>query len=127
MYILEPAPNRQEFLDADGVGWSSGVWHQIAVLKMTGHEITDESYFKEKLFFEHVSLNPQVAVQKAKNLDAIQWICRDTNLHYAEHSHLQITTYNGSRDGYHPGADQHDKILERFIGVEIPSPLPSIW
>ena len=125
VWLLEPAPNRQEFLDNNGVGWSSGVWHQIVVQKMGGHEITDESYFKEKLFLEHISLDPQVAVQKAKNLDAIQWICRDTNLHYADHSPFEW--YGGSRDGYHPGADQHDKILERFVRVEVSSPLPSTW
>jgi len=125
VYLLEPAPNRQEFIREDGVGWSSGIWHQIIVQKMGGHEITDESYFREKLFLEHVSTEPQIAVQKQKNLDAIQWICRDTNLHYADHSPFEW--YGESRDGYHPGPEQHDKILDRFVRVKISSPLPSNW
>lgn len=125
VYLLEPAPNRQEFMREDGVGWSSGLWHRIVVQKMGGHEINDESYFKEKLFLEHVSLEPQVHVQRQKNLDAIQWICKDTNLYYADHS--PIEWYGESRDGFHPGPEQHDKILDRFIRVKETSPLPSFW
>jgi hypothetical protein len=125
VFLLEPAPNRQEFLDKDGIGESSAIWHQVAVQRMGGHEITDESRFKEKVFLERVALEPQIRITKERNLAAIQWICRDTNLLYSDHSPFEW--YGGARDGFHPGAEQHDKILDRFVRVKIPSPLPSDW
>ena len=99
--------------------------HYINNFLLQNFENFRHEQFKEKLFLDLVSLEPQVAAQKQKNLDAIQWICRDTKLHYADHSPMEW--YGGSRDGFHPGADQHDKILERFVRVKKSPPLPSFW
>jgi hypothetical protein len=127
VYIQETAPNRQEFLNADGVGWSSAYWYQVSIQKFGDREITDESYFKEKLFIDLVSQEQQVNVQRQKNLDAIQWICRDTKIHFADLFPTNSEFIGASRDGFHPGAKQQDKILDRFIGVKKSSPLPSFW
>lgn len=125
VFLLDPAPNRQEFLREDGVAWNSAVWHQMAYQRMGGHEITEETHFKEKLFLEYVSLEPQIKATRLRNLAAIQWICRDTNLEYADHPPWDWM--GGSRDGYHAGTEAQEKILDWFVGVKVSPPLPSIW
>jgi len=126
IYLLEPAPYRSEFILADEI-FVSGSWTTLAARRLAKAKLTDEMRFQDKLFTDYVSGDDNQHVIRAKNIDAIQTICSDYNLHFAEHFPITDEYLKGGRDGFHAGPEQHDKILHWFIGVEKSTPLPSFW
>lgn len=126
IYLLEPAPYRSEFLLEDEI-YVSGSWTTLAARRMAKAKIDDEMRFQDKLFKDYVSGDTQQRVNRAKNIEAIQNICGDYNLHFAEHFPITDDYLKQGRDGFHAGPKQHDLILDWFVGVEKSSPLPSFW
>jgi hypothetical protein len=126
IYLLDPAPYRSEFILTDEI-FVSGSWTTLAARRLAGVEKTDEIVFQDKLFKEYVSGDVHQHANRAKNLEAIQNICKNCNLFYSPHFPINDEYLKQARDGFHAGPDQHDKILDWFIGVVESAPLPSFW
>ena len=124
VFILEPAPYRSEFLLENEI-FVSGSWTTLAARRLAGAKKTDELVFQDKLFTDYVSPEAQQQVNRAKNIAAIRHLCEDYNLSYASHFPITDEYLKQGRDGFHAGPDQHDLILDWFVGVEESSPLPS--
>lgn len=115
IFLLEPAPYRQEFIRPDGVSETIAIWETIEIQQMSGHEITDTVSFKDKLFKDYVSSPLQVETNKNKNMDAILKVCENSNLTYVDHPPFTEEYFGEARDTHHAGPQQNDKILEYFV------------
>lgn len=127
IFILEPSPNRQEFIRNDGVAITSAVWDTVEIQEIGGHEITEDVLFKDKLFKDYVSSDLQLSINKSKNLDALSKICEEYKTVFCPCPPNKREYFGEARDTFHAGPKQHEKILDWFIGVEKSSPLPSFW
>lgn len=126
VFILEPAPYRSEFLLKDEV-FVSASWTTIAARRLAKEKITDEMRFQDKLFKEYVSGDTHQQVNRAKNIAAIRYLCKDYNLNFCRHFPITDEYLKGARDGFHAGPDQHDLILDWFVRIVEPTPLPAFW
>ena len=126
IYLLEPAPNRSEFILEDEI-FVSANWTTLASRRLAKATLTDEMRFQDKLFTDYVSGDDHQRASRARNLSAIQHICKDYNLIFAEHFPMTDEYLGQARDCMHAGPDQHTKILDWFVGVKETSPLPSFW
>lgn len=125
IFILDPAPFRQEFIMHNGIARVSAIWDTLEIRNAVGHTITDEMIFNDKLFKDYVSVESQCDNNRSKNLHAISKICEGYNTVFAEHPPHGDEYFGGARDKIHSGPEQQDKILDWFVGIEKSAPLPS--
>lgn len=114
IFFLQNAGNRQEFIGQDGLATVIGVWKSIDIQQQYGYTIDDEALFLSKIFDRYVSPEINILVNFNKNMNAIKWITKNIKFHFCKHSPWDKRYFGGSRDGFHSGPEQHDKLLQWF-------------
>ena len=140
VYVLEPPFRRVEFIDHFEDAWVSGVWtynkertdvekmHEDIASNNPEHQRDlARQNFENYLFETYISSDTNNQVVRKRARQAMNYVCAENNVSLNWLDPLPFTEeyYFKARDLIHSNDEQHDKILDRFIGVVTPTPLPT--
>jgi hypothetical protein len=116
VYLLQPAGNRQEFINFEDEAYINAIWSTKAIKRMGNKTEFDEwDDYEDKLFNEFVSNQRHQKWLVMRSFDALRNLFTTFNLEsYVIRYHPPLEFFGEARDGMHAGTKQQDKILEWF-------------
>jgi hypothetical protein len=110
VYFLQPASNRQEFMN-DDAAYMSAVWSTKAVKRMGGKtEFSDLENFEDKLFLDYVSNVRHQKWLTIRVMDALRHILAPYEHKICHQAPAEM--FGKARDGMHASPEQQDEILK---------------